>query len=336
MIPTDRTFIIAELSANHNNDFELSVKTIQAMADAGADAVKIQTYKPESLTIDCDTGYFAPRTSGLWKGYTLWNLYKEASMPYEWQPRLKQVAEDLGLIFFSSPFDFEAVDFLEKMNSPIYKVASPEINDLPLIKYMAEKHKPMIISTGMASLSDIEQALETCYSVGNKDVAILKCTSEYPAPIEKANLQTIPNMIDTFGVRVGVSDHTFGATVPIVAVTLGATIVEKHFILDRSMGGPDASFSMEPNEFYQMVSAVREAEQSLGIITYDISEKDKSRRRSLFVTEDIKEGDFITVNNIRSIRPGYGLHPKYLPDILGKKVNRNIKKGEPFSFDFLQ
>ncbi|HML63304.1 MAG TPA: pseudaminic acid synthase [Dysgonomonas sp.] len=330
------TFIIAELSANHNNDFNLAVNTIQAMAKAGADAVKIQTYKPQSLTLNLDTGYFAPRSEGLWKGYTPWNLFEEASMPYQWQPQLKKIAEDLGLIFFSSPFDIEGVDFLESIDIPIYKVASFEITDIPLIEHIASKGKPMIISTGVAELGDIDLAIKACRKMGNNDITLLKCTSEYPATIEKANLLTIKNLKETFNVKVGVSDHTLGSTVPVVSVALGATVVEKHFILDRSMGGPDASFSMEPNEFYEMVSAVREAEQSLGIITYDISEKDKSRRRSLFVTEDIKEGDFITVNNVRSIRPGYGLHPKYLPDILGKKVNRNIKKGEPFSFDFLQ
>jgi len=336
MIPTNRTFIIAELSANHNNDFELAVKTIQAMAESGADAVKIQTYKPESLTIDCDTGYFAPRISGLWKGYTPWNLYREASMPYDWQPKLKKIAEDLGMIFFSSPFDFEAVDFLEEMACPIYKVASAEITDLLLIEYMAKKMKPMIISTGMASLSDIDQAINICYDAGNKDVAILKCTAEYPAPVEMANLLTIPNMISTFGVRVGVSDHTFGATVPIVSVTLGATIVEKHFILDRNLGGPDSAFSMEPKEFAHMVNSVRETEKSLGQVSYKLSENNKTRRRSLFITKDINEGDLITIENVRSIRPGFGLSPKDLPYILGKRVNRNLKKGEPFQLEFLK
>lgn len=329
---TNKTFIIAELSANHNNNYDLAVKTIEAMAKSGADAVKLQTYRPESLTLDVENEYFVTNPNGLWKDYSPWKLYEEASMPYEWQPKLKKYAESLGLICFSSPFDFEGVDFLEAMDCPIYKVASPEITDIPLIKYIAEKGKPMIISTGMASLSDIELALETCYSVNNHDVSLLKCTSEYPAPIEKANLITIPNMKETFGVRVGLSDHTFGSTVPIVAVTLGATIVEKHFVLDRSQGGPDSAFSMEPLEFADMVKAVREAEKAYGIVNYAITEQTKGRRRSLFVVKDIKKGEEFTSENIRSIRPGVGLAPKYFEEVLGKIANQDIKRGEPLKF----
>jgi pseudaminic acid synthase len=284
-------FIIAELSANHNNDYDLSVKTIQAMAKAGADAVKVQTYRPESLSLDLDTGYFAPRTEGLWKGYTPWKLYTEAAMPYEWQPKLKKVAEDLGMVFFSSPFDLEAVDFLESINVPLYKIASLEITDIPLIQYAASKGKPMIISTGVADIGDIELALQACRDVGNNDITILKCTSQYPATIEQANLLTIPDMKQRFGVKVGVSDHTIGSMVPVVAVSLGATVVEKHFILDRKLGGPDSAFSMEPHEFKQMVEAVRQAEDAFGSVTFDVSEKDKARRRSLFVVKDIKAGE---------------------------------------------
>jgi pseudaminic acid synthase len=329
-------FIIAELSANHNNDFDLTVKTIKAIAEAGADAVKIQTYKPESLTLNLNTGLFAPRTEGLWEGYTSWALYKEASMPYEWQPELKQLAEDLGLAFFSSPFDKEGVDFLESMDVSLYKVASMEITDIPLIKYIASTGKPIIISTGTAELADIELALKSCKEMGNDRITLLKCTAEYPAPIYKANLLTIPNLKETFGTEVGVSDHTMGSTVPIVAVALGATVVEKHFILDRSLGGPDSAFSMEPNEFKAMVQAVREAENALGKITYEVSEQSKMKRRSLFVAEDIKAGEKITEKNIKSIRPGNGLHPKHLPTILGKAANQDLTKGTPANFTFFR
>ncbi len=323
-------YIIAELSANHNNNFDLAVRNIEAMAKSGADAVKVQTYKPESLTVNIDTGYFAPKKEGLWKGYTPWELYKEAAMPYEWQPKLKKIAEDLGLVFFSSPFDKEGVDFLESINCPIYKIASFEITDIPLIEYAASKGKPMIISTGVAEKGDIELALETCRKVGNNQITLLKCTSQYPATIEDANLLTIPNMKKEFGVEVGVSDHTMGSLVPTVAVALGATVVEKHFTLDRNLGGVDAAFSMEPHEFKQMVDSVRQSKLALGKITYDVSEADKNRRRSLFVVEDVKKGDVITEQNVRSIRPGVGMHPKYLKDILGEKFEKDMNKGDRF------
>jgi len=322
-----QTIIIAELSANHNNDFDLAVRTIQAMAEAGADAVKVQTYRPESLTIDLDTGFFAPRTEGLWKGYTPWKLYTEAAMPYEWQPKLKKVAKDLGLVFFSSPFDFEAVDFLASMPVPMYKIASLEITDIPLIAYAASKGKPMIISTGVAKEQDIQLAIEACRKEGNNQITLLKCTSQYPATIEQANLLTIPDMRQRFGVEVGVSDHTMGSMVPVVAVSLGATVVEKHFILDRKLGGPDSAFSMEPHEFKEMVQAVRQAESALGQVTYKVSETDKNRRRSLFVVKDIKAGEILTEQNIRSIRPGYGLHPKHYKEVLGKNAKVDLEQG---------
>lgn len=331
----NKIFIIAELSANHNNDFSLAEKTIQAIADSGADAVKVQTYKPESLTIDSETGCFAPRTDGLWKGYTPWKLYTEAAMPYEWQPKLKTIAEDLGLVFFSSPFDKEGVDFLESMNTPIYKIASFEITDIPLIEYTASKKKPIIISTGLADISDIQLAVDTCRKVGNNQITLLKCTSQYPSTIEEANLLTIPDMINRFGVQIGVSDHTMGSLVPIVAVSLGATVVEKHFILDRNLRGPDSSFSMEPHEFKDMVKSVRQTELALGEVNYDVSQNDKNRRRSLFIVEDINAGDVITEKNVRSIRPGNGLHPKHYKDVIGKKADRDLEKGIPFSIEFL-
>jgi pseudaminic acid synthase len=332
----NKTFIIAELSANHNNDFSLAVKTIHAMAEAGADAVKVQTYKPESLTINLNTGYFAPRKDGLWKGYTPWELYKEASMPYEWQSQLKKIAEDLGLLFFSSPFDQEGIDFLESINVPIYKIASLEITDIPLIEYAASKGKPMIISTGVAEIDDIQLALGTCRKVGNNQITLLKCTSQYPATIKDANLLTIPEMKQRFGVKVGVSDHTMGSIVPTVAVSLGATVVEKHFILDRKLGGPDSAFSMEPHEFKEMVQSVRQAEAALGKVTYQVSENDRNRRRSLFVVKDIKAGEPFTDENIRSIRPGYGLHPKYLKEIIGKTAKENLEKGTPLSWQHIK
>ena len=328
-----KTFIIAELSANHNHDYELAVKTIQAMAKTGADAVKLQTYKPESLTLDLETGFFKPRTEGLWKGYRPWRLYTEAAMPYEWQPKLKRVAEDLGLVFFSSPFDLEAVDFLESLNVPMYKIASLEITDIHLIGYTASKGKPMIISTGVSEVGDIQLAIDSCREAGNNDITLLKCTSQYPATIEQANLLTIPDMKERFGVKLGVSDHTMGSMVPLVAVSLGATVVEKHFILDRKLGGPDSAFSMEPDEFRQMVLAVRQAEAALGSITYVVSEKDKTRRRSLFIVKDIKAGELITQENVRSIRPGYGLHPKYYHEVLGKPAKVDLERGTALDWE---
>jgi pseudaminic acid synthase len=331
-----KTFIIAELSANHNNDFELAAKTIEAMAEAGADAVKVQTYKPESLTLKADTKYFAAKTKGLWKGYTPWDLFTEASMPYDWQPKLKQIAENLGLEFFSSPFDLEAVDFLENLNVPYYKIASPEITDIPLIEYAASKGKPMIISTGLGDEKDIELAVKTCRKLGNNQITLLKCTSQYPASIADANLLSIPDMKKRFGTDVGLSDHTMGFIVPVTAVSLGATMVEKHFILDRNLGGPDSAFSMEPHEFKEMVSAVRQAEQALGNVSYKVSEEDKLRRRSLFVCRDIKKGETFTSDNIRSVRPGHGLHPKYMNDILGEKANKNLEKGTPIAWEMIK
>ena len=331
-----KTYIIAEISANHNNDFDLAVKTLEAIAKSGADAVKVQTYKPQSLTINLDTGYFAPKKEGLWKGITPWELYSEASMPYEWQSKLQKIARELGLEFFSSPFDLEGVDFLETLNVPIYKIASFEITDIPLISYVASKGKPMIISTGVAEIEDIELALAACSESGNKDITLLKCTSQYPASIEDADLKTMVDMKQRFGVKVGLSDHTMGSLVPTVAVSLGAEVIEKHFILDRSLGGPDSTFSMEPHEFKEMVSVVRNAEKVLGTVTYHVSESDKMRRRSLFVVEDIMEGEVITEKNVRSIRPGFGLHPKYLKEILGKTVIEKVEKGTIFEHKMIK
>jgi len=332
------TFIIAELSANHMNDFDIAVKTIEAMAEAGADAVKFQTFTPDTITIDCDNEYFQIKQGTVWDGQVLHELYEDAYMPWDWQPKLKKVAEDLGLIVFSSPFDKTSVDFLEDMDVPAYKIASFEITDIPLIEYVASKGKPIIISTGIASLEDIELAVKSCLDAGNDEIALLKCTSSYPAPLDEINLNTIPDIKDKFDVIVGLSDHTLGGEVSTAAVAVGADIIEKHFILDRNMGGPDCEFSMEPDEFKQMVDSIRNVEKALGTVSYDLSDKMKANRefsRSLFVVTDMKKGDIISEDNVRSIRPGFGLHPKYLKEILGKKVNNDLKKGIPFDLEFI-
>ena len=333
------TFIIAELSANHMNDFDIAVKTIEAMAEAGADAVKFQTFTPDTITLDCDNEYFQIKQGTVWDGQILHDLYEDAYMPWDWQPKLKKVAEDLGLIVFSSPFDKTSVDFLEDMDVPAYKIASFEITDIPLIEYVASKGKPVIISTGVASLEDIELAVKTCYDAGNDNISLLKCTSSYPAPMDEINLNTIPDIKKRFNVIVGLSDHTLGNEVSVAAIAKGANIVEKHFILDRNMGGPDSEFSMEPNEFKQMVDSIRNVEKALGKVSYELTDKVKANRefsRSLFVVKDIKKGEVITEDNVRSIRPSFGLHPKYLNEIIGKKVNKDLEKGTPFELGFIK
>jgi len=309
------------------------------MKESGADAVKLQTYTPDTITIDSDNEYFQIDQGTLWDGKTLYQLYQEAYTPWEWQPKLKKVAAKLGLICFSSPFDRTSVDFLEEMNVPAYKVASFEITDIPLIEYIASKGKPVIISTGIATLADIEEAVHACKRMGNDQIALLKCTSAYPAPLEESNLRTISNLADTFNTVVGLSDHTLGISAPIASVALGAKIIEKHFILDRTMGGPDAAFSMEPDEFRSMVEAVREVEKALGTVNYDLTEKTRKSRefsRSLFVVEDIKSGESLTEENVRSIRPGFGLHPRYLGHIIGKKARNGIKKGTPLEWILIE
>lgn len=325
----NRTFIIAEMSANHHHDIEIAKQTINAMADSGADAVKIQTYTPDSLVMDINNEFFGPIKTGLWKGIKRYDLYKEGAMPYEWQPILKEYAESLGLVFFSTPFDLKGVDFLESINNPIYKIASFEINDIPLIRKVARLHKPIIFSTGLASAEDIRLALDICREEGASDISLLKCTSEYPATIEQANLITIPDMIERFKVRVGVSDHTMGSVVPMTAVSLGARIIEKHFIIDRSIGGPDASFSMEPSEFRNMVDSVRQVELSLGQIMYNDNPDQHYRRRGLYATADIRIGEKFTSDNVKSFRPAAGLSPKYYDILLTMKSKRMIKRGDP-------
>jgi len=336
---THPVFIIAELSANHLQNFNLAVDTIKSMKASGADAVKLQTYTPDTITIDSNNECFQIDQGTLWDGKTFYQLYQEAYTPWEWQPKLKEIAEELGLIFFSSPFDRTSVDFLEEMNVSAYKVASFEITDIPLIEYIASKGKPVIISTGIATLADIEEAVNACKKMGNNQIALLKCTSAYPAPLEEVNLRTIPNLADTFNTVVGLSDHTLGISAPIASVALGAKIIEKHFILDRNMGGPDAAFSMEPDEFRSMVDAVRDVEKALGTVNYDLTEKTKKSRdfsRSLFIVNDIKAGDSFTEDNVRSIRPGFGLHPKYLKQIIGKNARKDIKKGTPLDWAFIE
>ena len=334
-LTNNKTFIIAELSANHNQNIEIAKDAIRAIKNSGADAVKLQTYTPDTITINCNNDYFKIKSDTIWDGRTLYDLYKEAYTPWEWHQELFKIAKSEGLICFSTPFDFTAVDFLEELNIPIYKIASFEITDIPLIEYVASKGKPVIISTGIATLSDIEEAVTACRRVGNNDIALLKCTSAYPAPVEEANLLTIPHLRDTFNVIPGLSDHTLGNSVSIAAVALGAKIIEKHFILDRNIGGPDSAFSMEPAEFKQMVNSIREVEKALGEISYKLTpkvEKSKVFARSLFIVKDVKAGEIITKENVRSIRPGYGLHPKHYNEILSKKFRKNLEKGTPLDW----
>lgn len=323
-------FIIAELSANHNGSLDVAKETIRAAKRAGADAIKLQTYTADTITIDCRKDDFKIKGT-IWEDKYLYDLYKEAYTPWEWHKELFDTAKEEGLVCFSSPFDKTAVDFLEELGNPIYKIASFEITDVPLIEYAASKGKPMIISTGIATEEDIELALDACYRMGNKDVTLLKCTSSYPAPIEEANLVMIRDMAERYRVVTGLSDHTIGSTAPIAAVCLGARVIEKHFILDRSIGGPDASFSMNEAEFNEMVKAVREAEKAIGVVDYTLTDKQLKGRdfsRSLYVVEDIKAGEVITVQNVRSIRPGFGLHPKYLKEVLGKQAKVDLERGK--------
>ena len=331
-------FIVAELSANHNKDMDIVRKTVKAASEAGADAIKLQTYTPDTITIDCNNEYFQIKQGTIWDGQTLYQLYEKAYMPWEWQPEIKEYAEELGLVCFSTPFDKSAVDFLERMDVPAYKVASFEITDIPLIEYVASKGKPVILSTGIASLSDMEEAIVACKRVGNNQIIILKCTSEYPTPLEEINLKTIPNMADTFRVPVGLSDHTLGCSVAVTSIAFGVKIIEKHIIFDREIGGPDAAFSVEPLEFKRMVQLIREAEKSLGCISYEPSEKVKNNKvffRSLFVVEYVKQGEIFTEKNVRSIRPGNGLHPKHLKEIIGKKAKQDISSGTPLSWSIV-
>ncbi|WP_198440057.1 pseudaminic acid synthase [Pareuzebyella sediminis] len=325
-------FIIAELSANHNGNIETALKTVKAAKRAGANCIKLQTFTADTITLDSTKDDFKINQGTLWDGQYLHDLYKTTHLPWEWHYDIMQAAKEEGLICFSSPFDPTSVEFLETLNVPAYKIASFEITDIPLIELIASKGKPVIISTGIAGQEDIELALDACKRMGNTNIALLKCTSSYPAPIEEANMCMVKNLAERYDVISGLSDHTMGSTVPVVATALGAKIIEKHFILDRSIGGADASFSMNEAEFTDMVRAIREAESAIGIVSYELTEKQRKGRdfcRSLYVAEDIKAGELLTENNIRSIRPGFGMHPKFYKDILGEKAAKDIEKGDP-------
>ena len=330
------TFIIAEMSANHNGKLSLALDTIKAAKEAGADAVKIQTYTADTLTLNCDNIYFQLNQGTLWDGMTFYKLYQQAYTPWEWHKELFDYAKELEIPLFSTPFDKTAVDFLEQLSNPIMKIASFELVDTPLIEYAASKGRPMIMSTGIATLEEIEDAVNACRRVGNNDITLLKCTSAYPAPLSEANLMTIPDMAKRFNCKVGLSDHTTGDTGACTAVALGASVIEKHFIIDRSIGGPDSAFSMQKDEFSEMVRRVRETESCLGTVSYVLSEKMKKNRkfaRSLFACKDIKKGEVFTEENIRSVRPGDGCSPKFLSELLGKVCDRDYKFGEPIVYN---
>ena len=335
----NKTFIIAELSANHNGSKQVALDTIRAAKRAGADAIKLQTYTADTLTLNCKKDDFKISQGTLWDEKYFYDLYKEAYTPWEWHAELFEAARKEGLVCFSTPFDKTAVDFLEELGNPIYKIASFEITDIPLIEYAARKGKPMVISTGIATEEDIQLAVDTCRKVGNNDITLLRCVSAYPAPLENVNLRTMLDMKERFGVKVGLSDHTMGSDVAIAATALGAEMIEKHFILDRAIGGPDAAFSMTAPEFEQMVQSIRNVETALGSVVYptDLSQiKGRDFCRSLYVAQPMKAGDTITEENVRSVRPGFGLHPKYLPEILGKKVNRDLEVGDRMSWDVVE
>ena len=334
----NKCIIVAEMSANHHGDKQLAIETIKAAKRAGADAIKMQTYTADTITLDSDKPDFIINEGSIWDGRTFYELYQKAYTPWEWHKELFQVAQDEGLLCFSSPFDKTAVDLLESLNAPMYKIASFEITDIPLIEYAASKMKPMIMATGISTIEDIELAVNACRKVGNNDITLLKCTSAYPAPVEEANVIMIRDLAERFGVKSGLSDHTIGAMVPVLAVANGAVMIEKHFILNKKVESEDASFSMDENEFREMVKQVRLAEAAMGKVDYSLTEKMKGSRtacRSLYVAEDVKAGDVVTEQNVRSVRPGYGLHPKYLPEVIGKKFVKDCRKGERFALEMV-
>ncbi|MBR1572380.1 MAG: pseudaminic acid synthase [Lachnospiraceae bacterium] len=332
------TYVIAEMSGNHNMDYDRALRILYAAKESGADAIKLQTYTADTITLNCDDPCFQITQGTLWDGRTLYNLYKEAYTPWEWQPKLQEVAKEIGLDFFSTPFDFTSVDFLEQMSIPVYKIASFEMTDIPLIRKVAKLGKPIIMSTGIATLQDIELAINTCKEVGNNDVILLKCCSAYPTPYEDINLRTMVNMADTFDCLVGLSDHTMGHDVAVASVAMGAKVIEKHLTLSRADGGVDSAFSMEPQEFKDMVNGIRNVEKALGKVTYELTDKQKGERehgRSLFIAKDMKAGEILTPENMRSVRPAHGLHTKYYDMLLGKKVNKDVKLGTPMSWDII-
>jgi pseudaminic acid synthase len=337
--PGSPVYVVAELSANHNQDFNQAVKIIQAAKDSGANAVKLQTYTADMITIPCDREEFRIRGGTLWDGRTLYDLYSAAYMPWEWQPKLKQAANGLGMDLFSTPFDDSAVDFLEKMNVPAHKLASFELVDIGLIQKIARTGKPMIMSTGMATVEEIDEAVQAARQAGATQIALLKCTSAYPATADDMNLRTIPELEKRFGVPAGLSDHTLGSAVAVAAVTLGACIVEKHITLSRSLKGPDSEFSLEPWEFKAMVEAIRTTERALGAVHFGVSPQEassKAFRRSLFVVQDLRSGEEFTTQNVRSIRPAHGLHPRHLSQVLGKRASRDIVRGTPLGWELVE
>lgn len=338
MFNNQHCFIIAELSANHGGDLQIALETVRAAKRAGADAIKLQTYTADTITLNVKNDLFKIKQGTHWDGQYLYDLYTDASLSWEWHKPIFELAKKEGLFCFSSPFDKSAVDFLEELQVPAYKIASFEITDIPLIAYVASKKKPVIISIGIAALEDIELAVETCRKAGNTNITLLQCTSAYPAAPEDANLLTIPDLKARFGVNAGLSDHTTGIEAPVVAVALGAKVIEKHFILNKSIGGPDAHFSLDEQEFKQMVDAVRVAEKMMGTANYEMDAKKKKSRefsRSLFIAQNVKKGDVLTEQNLRSVRPGFGMHPKFYQEVLGRKVNMDLEKGTPLQENML-
>lgn len=337
--PGEPVYVVAEMSANHNGDFDQAVRIIHAAKEAGADAIKLQTYTPDTMTVRSDQPWFHIEGGTPWDGKTLYELYGLASTPWEWHPKLQRLATELGLDFFSTPFDRTAVDFLDGLGVPVFKVASFELVDLPLIEYLASKGKPIILSTGMATIGEIQEAIQAARRAGATQLALLKCTSAYPAPPEEMNLRAIPALAETFGVPIGLSDHTLGTAIPVAAVALGACVVEKHLTLSRETPSPDAAFSLEPQEFTEMVQAIRQVERALGQGSYQLGvQETKSRvfRRSLFAVAEIKAGEVLTAENVRSIRPGYGLPPKCLRDVLGKRATADIQRGTPLMWELVE
>lgn len=335
----ERTYIVAEVSANHLQDYDRAEAIIKAAKEAGADAVKLQTYTPDTITLDCDNDYFQITQGTIWDGTTLHKLYETAYTPWEWQPRLMKYANELGLDCFSSPFDETAVDFMQEMDMPAYKVASFEINDIPLIRKIARIGKPVIFATGIAYLEDIERALRVCREEGNEQIVLLKCTSAYPSPYEDMNLKVIPNMAEVFDCITGLSDHSMGTAAAVASVALGGKMIEKHLTLSREDGGPDGAFSMEPAEFKRMVEDVRIVEKALGKVTYELTQKQKNSRedsRSLFVVKDIRAGEELTKDNVRSIRPAFGMHTMFYEEILGRKACKDIARGTPLSWEHIE
>jgi len=337
--PGEPVYVVAEMSANHNQDFDQAVEIIKAAKQAGADAVKLQTYTPDTMTIDCDKRYFRISEGTIWAGRKLYQLYRSAQTPWHWQPKLKRTADRLGIDLFATPFDGSAVEFLEGIDLPAYKIASFENVDLPLLRKIGNTGKPIIMSTGMATLAEIDEAVRTLRATGAEQLALLKCTSAYPAPAEEMNLRTIPHLAEAFGVPAGLSDHTLDGAVAVAAVALGACIIEKHLTLSRSTPGPDSKFSLEPKEFQAMVEAVRVAEKAIGGVRYGTSRCEapgRALRRSLFAVEDIKAGEIFTAENVRSIRPGFGLHPRHLGDVIGKQAAGDISRGTPMAWELVR